>query len=562
MKEKSEKMSDDLKKIIIQLKNSERKLNASNQQLEASNQQLAANEQQLRAANQQLTSSEQQLKAANQQLAASNQQFIASEQEIKKYVHDLSERVKELDCLYGISESVRTRESIEETLQDTVDIIPQAWQYPKITRGKVRFEGKEYVSQNFKESKWKQSADIIVTGKVGGTIEVNYLEECPESDEGPFMKEERNLINLITKIISEAIEHKKSEEELKAANQQLEANNQQLIASEQQLRAANQQLVVSEQQLKVSNQQLSASEKVLQKEKNFSENLMETANSFVVVLDMKANITLFNRYAEKLTNFKKEDVLGKNWFDLFIPQQSGNKTPKVFSQLLKEMPEFSSYENSILLKDGSERLISWSNTVLKDENRVISGVLNIGIDITERKLAEQKLKESEKKFEYLVKNSNDVFVIVDENVKEIYVSDSVELITGFPPSETIGHSGLEFLHPDDIDHISKVFSELLKTPWGTIRDEYRHQRKGGGWVYLEAIGTNYLDEPSIKGIVLNIRDITERKHAEVELKKKMNELEILNNATVGRELKIIELKKEINELLAKSGQKPKYEIPV
>ena len=150
------------------------------------------------------------------------------------------------------------------------------------------------------------------------------------------------------------------------------------------------------------------------------------------------------------------------------------------------------------------------------DNRFI-GVQGISRDITEKKKAEEALRESEEKFRYLVKNSNDVFVIIDENAKEIFVSDSVEYITGFTPAETMGHSGFEFLHPDDLDHMSKTISKLLEAPGGTIRDEYRHRRKDGGWVYLEAIGTNYLHEPSAKGIVLNIRNITERRQAEEKL---------------------------------------------
>jgi len=82
------------------------------------------------------------------------------------------------------------------------------------------------------------------------------------------------------------------------------------------------------------------------------------------------------------------------------------------------------------------------------------------------------------------------------------------------------HSGFEFLHPDDVDHMSETLSKLLETPGITIRDEYRHRRKEGGWVYLEAMGTNYLHELSVGGIVLNIRNITERKQAEEALRER------------------------------------------
>lgn len=132
----------------------------------------------------------------------------------------------------------------------------------------------------------------------------------------------------------------------------------------------------------------------------------------------------------------------------------------------------------------------------------------------ENKTKVQLLPESEKRFRHLVKNSNDIIVIIDRNGKEVYVSDSVERITGFSPEEVLNHSGFEFLHPDDVGHMRETLLKLLKFPGGTVRDEYRHRTKDGGWVYLEAIGANYVHEPSINGIVLNIRNITGRKQAE------------------------------------------------
>jgi len=185
-------------------------------------------------------------------------------------------------------------------------------------------------------------------------------------------------------------------------------------------------------------------------------------------------------------------------------------------------------ETQFKCKDGSWIWVSLEDAIIR-KSGVPVGFQIIASDITKRKLAEQKLKESEEKFKYLVKNSYDVFVIIDENGRETYVSESVELITGFSPAEIMGHPGFEFLHPDDIDHMSKTLSKLLDTPGETIRDEYRHQRKGGGWVYLEAIGTNYLQEPVIKGIVLNVRDITERKQAEKNLANREAELRSLLN---------------------------------
>ena len=183
------------------------------------------------------------------------------------------------------------------------------------------------------------------------------------------------------------------------------------------------------------------------------------------------------------------------------------------------------------------------------ENRTKEQLLN-KIDVLEGKVAELEkfkiecrsannagkqvaaaLQEREERFSHLVKNSNDIIVIIDKTGKEIYVSDSVEQITGFTSEEVLNFSGFEFLHPDDLGRITKILSKLLKTPGRSVMGEYRHKRKEGGWVYLEAIGTNYLHEPSINGIVLNVRNITERKHAEEKEKHLIAVLKALRNVS-------------------------------
>ncbi|MFC1783615.1 histidine kinase dimerization/phosphoacceptor domain -containing protein, partial [Planctomycetota bacterium] len=220
--------------------------------LRAANQQLHANGQQLRAANQQLIASEQQFKAANQQLEASGQQLRASEKELRKMNHNMGERIKELNCLYGLSVLIEQRDiTLEEIFGGLLELIPPGWHYPEITSARVVFGDREFKTSNFEKTKWKQSADIKVSGRKAGAVEVYYLKECPILDEGPFLKEERKLIDGISRALGEAIQRRQAEEVLQATNQQLQA-------SEQQLRAANQQLIASEQQLRAANQQLQA----------------------------------------------------------------------------------------------------------------------------------------------------------------------------------------------------------------------------------------------------------------------------------------------------------------
>ncbi|GAI25964.1 unnamed protein product, partial [marine sediment metagenome] len=107
--------------------------------------------------------------------------------------------------------------------QEMMNLIPPAWQYPEITRGKVCFDGAEYLSEPFEKTQWRQTSDIVVSGKQRGSMEIYYTEERPVLDEGPFLQEERNLIDGITQTLSTAAQREQAKEELKQAKEHAEA---------------------------------------------------------------------------------------------------------------------------------------------------------------------------------------------------------------------------------------------------------------------------------------------------------------------------------------------------
>lgn len=122
---------------------------------------------------------------------------------IDKLIYDLQERAKELTCLYRVQELLSRPENDASTIcRGIISAIPPGWQYPDICRAKIVCQGVEYHSDDFVETEWVQMADIIVQDKVEGQISVYYIEERPESDEGPFLKEERKLIDTISDQIS------------------------------------------------------------------------------------------------------------------------------------------------------------------------------------------------------------------------------------------------------------------------------------------------------------------------------------------------------------------------
>ena len=140
-------------------------------------------------------------------------------------VRDLGERVKELNCLYGISNLVEKQGvPLKEILQGTVDLVPASWQYPGITCARIVLENKDFKTSNFNETSWKQSADIILHDEKAGAIEVFYLEEKPEIFEGPFLKEERDLINAVAERLGRVVERKQVEVLLEKSQEELIIN--------------------------------------------------------------------------------------------------------------------------------------------------------------------------------------------------------------------------------------------------------------------------------------------------------------------------------------------------
>ena len=198
-------------------------------------------------------------------------------------------------------------------------------------------------------------------------------------------------------------------------------------------------------------------EKELKTAKVFAESLLETANLIVVTLNTEAVITKFNSYAEDLTGFKREEVLGKNWFDLFIPLREREKIPQVFYELLKNMPNVVNYENLILQKNGQERLISWNNSVSRNDQGNINGILSIGTDITDRKIAEEELKKAKAEAEVANKAKSLFLANMSHELRT-----PLNAILGFGQLLELKQSNLDNQQIEYLENINQSGNHLLE----------------------------------------------------------------------------------------------------
>lgn len=152
---------------------------------------------------------------------------------VYKRTTELNKRVKELRCMYEIlSIAAVSDKTVDEIFKTVVKLIPHGWQYPEITCARIISEGREFTTGNFRDTHWKQSKDIVVSEKIVGAVEVCFLEERPERDEGPFLKEERNLINEISGqlgIIVDRESRKKREKHLNAVLDSIRSVNRLIV---------------------------------------------------------------------------------------------------------------------------------------------------------------------------------------------------------------------------------------------------------------------------------------------------------------------------------------------
>ena len=138
-------------------------------------------------------------------------------------------------------------------------------------------------------------------------------------------------------------------------------------------------------------------------------------------------------------------------------------------------------------------------------------------EITERKQAEDALARSEKRFRSLIENSLDAITLLDATGVAIYDSPAAPGMLGYERDELVGQNIFGLLHEEDLVSIQSLFRELIETPGGRLNKNFRFRHRSGSWRWLESVSTNLLAEPSVKAIVVNYRDITERMQTEQTL---------------------------------------------
>ncbi|MCD4793071.1 MAG: PAS domain-containing sensor histidine kinase [Bacteroidales bacterium] len=268
------------------------------------------------------------------------------------------------------------------------------------------------------------------------------------------------------------------------------------------------------------------------KNNNNSKLFLDLSGIMFLGIDTKGIVTLVNKKTCEIFGYKESEMLGKNWFDNYIPDQYKNEIINLSKKLLSGKINENEYnENPILTKNGEERIIHWHNVPDRDKNGNIIGFLCSGEDITERKKAEKTLKESEEKFRALLKNMSDFIFLIDPELRVITLNRAACELIGDKEENIIGKQ-VSDLFPA---HISEIFEKRLRYVFETSESktidsilEIRDLK-----LFINTGLNPILDKSGKVSAVIGVsRDISENKSAKEALQKSEKKYKnIIDNLT-------------------------------
>jgi PAS domain S-box-containing protein len=241
--------------------------------------------------------------------------------------------------------------------------------------------------------------------------------------------------------------------------------------------------------------------------------VMENMPLIAIQLDLNGNVIYCNQYLTEVSGYTKGEIIGYNVFEKLSPKEYNNKKDEFLGELT-EGKLIGHIETPILTKNGEKRLIEWNNTLILDPEGKVIFTTSIGKDITERKLAEEKLRESEAGYRDLIENSNDLICTHDLDGNILSINNSALKTTGYSSEEILKGNLRSIIVPE----YQKLFDSYLKRikETGEAKGKMIIKTKTGEkriWEYNNTLRKEGIAKPVVRGMV---KDVTEQKRAELE----------------------------------------------
>ncbi len=260
----------------------------------------------------------------------------------------LRERTKELRCIYSVANCIETYDALGDMLQHIADAIPPGWFYPEMAYARITVDDAEFRTSNFHETEWKLSAPVMASGQRRGHIEVGYLEKMPDHGEGPFLKEEADVLKSICERIGKVIERKEAEKRRRDSDERVRI-------------------------------------------------LLDSTAEAIYGIDLEGNCTFANPSCVRTLGYSHlEELLGRNMHDLIhYAWPDGRPMPVEDCNIYRAFRQAKAVtvnDEVLWRKDGTSFPAEYWSYPQVFDGKVVGAVITF-FDITDRKKAEQEIIE-------------------------------------------------------------------------------------------------------------------------------------------------------------------------
>ncbi len=413
--------------------------------------------------------------------------FPHSKAQLEALLSTLNERIKEQKCLYEITRLAGEETTVDALLKKAVKLLPSGVQFDKQATASIEYNGAIYKSPRYKKTKTVLSAAAKTEAGKILKIEIYYSSKVSAMDKHVFLKEEKQMLDSI------------------AENLKLNINR----------------IEINEQLLAAKNQYQSAELEMLQ--------LVNNTEEAFVMMDKQLRIVSFNRQFGALFRkyFNIQILKGERILHYAQPERK-KKAAEIYRKVLKG--EEREDEITVPQQNGKFKIFYIKYKPAKNDKGDIAGAFVSVRDVTEMKRTEQQLKFSEQRFRNLLQEGSDLTTVLDAEGNYLYLTPNYSQILGYHTEELMGVNAFDFVHSDDRENLLVEFSKLQKVR--RVKSfPYRFKHKNGTWRWLQSVGTNLSDDETIRGIVVNSVDITERQEALLQLKESNERYDYVTQAT-------------------------------
>ncbi len=243
--------------------------------------------------------------------------------------------------------------------------------------------------------------------------------------------------------------------------------------------------------------------------------LFEASQAVILVLDIEGRIVRFNPYMEQISGYSLQEVRGKDWFETFLRPEDRTSVEALFGRAVRGV-QTRGEVNVIVTKDGHEVIFEWHDDEMRDNNGNVVGLLAVGHDITDQRLSQQALKESEEKYRSLFEQSADVIYICTPEGATVDANPAWLNLFGYSPDELRSFNAASlYADPKDREDFLRRIAET-----GVVKDEVRFKKKDGTVIVCQRTAVARKDQRGkVVAYQSTARDITERKRAEEALRR-------------------------------------------